>query len=352
MNSIAIEPAARSRHRPRRRVALRDLLRRNPHISPFADGWYVVTFAKKARVGRPFARQFLGENVLIHRDPATRAAIVERACGPGAEPFRYRTVEHNGFILALHQRDPGAPPLPLELEFPGVDPAAMARANQTLGVFDGDPVVPLMANADYHHFHSVHGRNLLRSNHQFSISPDGRECRFGFEIDDTLTGQGDPEYPRSGFLKPLRKMLARPSILHPAGGMTWVDSIGRGPGIVISRWTQPAFSTDLVTWLYVTPLNAHQFEVYLCHGANTLKRFKSPWMQKAVNAFSANAFMLSMFLFVGQEDPPFYSNRKIRLDKPAFNRYDGNLHQYLAWWRGLFPTDFQAMIAGWDIDFT
>ena len=149
-----------------RRKRLYDLLRENPHVDPYPEGWFVIAFSEKVSTDRLMSRKFFGEDVVIYRHPETRKVIVTQAHCPhlGAhfdsyrnggclengvitcpyhhlkfDPQRqadrcaehppgrfdlkiYPTIEYHGFVLALRQRDGATAPLPVpDLAFAEVD---------------------------------------------------------------------------------------------------------------------------------------------------------------------------------------------------------------------------------------
>lgn len=383
--------------KPERKIALKDLLLAHPDVSPFAEGWYVIEFSKKIRTDRLISKKFLGEEVVIYRDSQSGNVIVVQAHCPhmgahfdsyqnggcvkdgvltcpyhllkydadgkcqGAKENNHRahlkkfhTMEHNGFVLAYFQHDNDKTPPPVNLDIPDIDPAEFAFMSHTLGKFDGDPMVPLMANADMNHFFSVHGSKPLKPTRSFEISGDGREAHFGFEVD--MNSEIDQDYPRGGGLRLLRKSMVRSKLKAPDGrklpGNTTVDSYCRGPGLVMSRWVQPYMGVEALTWVYATPSDISEYEVFMVQALKTLREIKPKFLQKLVNKVLVRGYAWLMDVFVGHEDPPFYNKLKIRLAKPVFIKNDIHLVKYTSWWKSLAPKEFQAICEGKNIDFS
>lgn len=396
MNIMVGKPAAAEQQVPARgRKRLRDLLLQHPDVDPYPEGWFVLEFADKVRADRLISKKFFGEDVVIYRHPDSGQVICTQAHCPhlGAHfdsyknggcleggimvcpyhhlrfdpqrqiengrpgPLRiYPTIEYHGFVLALRQRDWTAPPLPVpNLGFSEVDEDDFLYDTQSVGVFNGDMLVPLMANADYMHFQTVHGTPEPVCDHAFSVSPDGRECFFSFELLARNVHKVDEAYPRAGRLRRLRRMFARPPGNKKAlpEVLTRVTAAGIGPGLAKSRWWEPQFGIDLLSWLYVTPIDPFTYELFMCHGARTIKAFKTRPVQKALNTVGLQAHMFANHLYVGQEDPPFYTADKLRLYQPAYRAKDQIIDKYIGWWKSTFFTpEFQRMIEGYDLDFS
>lgn len=377
----------------RGRKLLRDLLSENPNVDPYPEGWFVIEFSNKIRSDKLISKKFFGEDVVIYRHPRTREVVVAQGHCPhlGAHldsyknggciengvivcPYHhmrldplaknkgrmslkiYPVVEHHGFALALRQRDPDAPQIPPpNLSFSEVDEGEFLYDTQSVGVFNGDMLVPLMANSDYMHFKTVHGTPEPVSDHKFVVSDDGQECYFSFELPSKNIHKFDPQYPRAGKLRSLRRILARPSVKKQnlPEILTRVTAAGVGAGLAKSRWWEPQFGIDLLSWLYVTPIDPFTYELYMCHGAKTIKNFNSKPVQKVLNTLGLQAHMFANHLYVGQEDPPFYSADKIRLFNPAFRKKDMLIDKYTGWWKSTFFSDeFQNMVDGYDLDFS
>lgn len=372
---------------------LKDLLRDNPDVDPYPEGWFVIEFSKKVKENKLISKRFFGEDVVIYRHHKSKEVIVSQAHCPhlGAHfdsyknggciedgkivcPYHhlridplsktqgrlavrtYPTVEHHGFVLACRQRSPDSPPLPKPgLSFNEVDEEAYMYSTQSVGIFHGDMLIPLMANSDYMHFQTVHGTPEPVSTHEFSVSEDGNECYFGFEIPRRNLTKVDEHYPRAGSWRGLRQALARPKTTakNLPETLTKVTATGVGAGLNRSRWWEPQFGIDLLSWLYVTPIDPYSYELFMCHGAKTIKKYSPPLLQKALDKISLEAHMIANHLYVGQEDPPFYNADKIRLNSPALTPRDKLINKYVTWWKTtFFSKDYQAMIEGYDIDFS
>lgn len=381
------------------RKLLSDLLQANPQVDPYPEGWFVIEFSNKVKTDRLVSKKFFGEDVVLYRHPKTQKVIVTQAHCPhlGAhfdsyknggclengvitcpyhhlkfDPLRqieskkacpgrfdlriYPTIEYHGFVLALRQRDPNAEPLPVpNLGFPEVDEDEFLYDTQSVGVFQGDMLVPLMANSDYMHFQTVHGTPEPLSDHRFEVGETGDECFFEFEIPLRNLDKVDAHYPRAGNWRRLRRFFARPSVKRRdlPDVLTRVTAAGIGPGLAKSRWWEPQFGIDLLSWLYVTPIDPYTYELFMCHGARTIKTFNSRPVQAILNALGLQAHMLANHLYVGQEDPPFYTADKIRLCNPSLRAKDKLIDSYTGWWKSTFFTQaYQDMVDGYDLDFT
>jgi phenylpropionate dioxygenase-like ring-hydroxylating dioxygenase large terminal subunit len=401
MDSVVVKFNDVSQGAKRRgRMRLSELLRDNPDVDPYPEGWFVIEFTSKVKTDRLISKKFFGEDVVIFRHPETHQVMVTQAhcphlgahfdsyrnggclengvitcpyhhikfdpqrqasrC-PDSPPGRmdlkiYPTVEYHGFVLALRQRDGSTATLPVpDLSFPEVDEDAFLYDVQSVGIFQGDMLVPLMANSDYMHFQTVHGTPEPASDHAFRVADDGQSCFFNFEIPLRNLEKVDPQYPRAGRWRRLRRTFARPSNNGKKlpEVLTHVSAAGIGPGLAKSRWWEPQFGIDLLSWLYVTPIDPYTYELFMCHGARTIKTFNSRPVQTILNALGLQAHMLANHLYVGQEDPPFYTADKIRLAYPSLRGKDRLIDQYTGWWKSTFFTpQFQEMVDGYDLDFT
>lgn len=375
------------------RKLLSEILRDNPGIDPYPEGWFIIEFSRNLKENKLLSKKFFGEDVVIYRHPRTKEVIVVQGHCPhlGAHldsyknggcleegvivcPYhhlkmdplsklkgsmtlrRYPAIEYQGFVLALRQRDPDAPPIPApQLSFPGLNDDDFLFDTQSVGIFQGDMLVPLMANSDYMHFQTVHGTPEPVSDHKFEVSENGHECYFEFEMPLRNLHKVDPEYPRAGNWRRLRRIFARPpqNKKDLPEVLTHVTATGVGAGLNRSRWWEPQFGIDLLSWLYVTPIDPYTYELFMCHGARTIKNFNSRPVQKILNTMGLQAHMLANHLYVGQEDPPFYNADKIRLFNPAFRNKDKLVEKYTGWWKStFFSQEFQDATYGYDLDFT
>lgn len=377
----------------RGRKLLSDLLRDNPGVDPYPEGWFVIDFSKNIKEDKLTSRKFFGEDVVMYRHPQTKEAIVVQAHCPhmGAHldsyknggclengvivcPYhhlkldplsrvkgpmslrRYPTMEYGGFTLALRMRDPDAEPLPPpQIAFPDLNDDDYIFATQSIGIFQGDMMVPLMANSDYMHFQTVHGTSEPYSEQDFRISEDGQECYFEFELPVRNLYKVDEQYPRAGNWRKLRRAFARPSKTRKnlPDTLTHVSAGGYGPSLARSRWWEPQFGIDLLSWLYVSPIDPYTYELFISQAARTIKDFNSRPVQTVLNRLGIEVHMLANHLYVGQEDPPFYNADKIRLFQPALRAKDKLLDGYTTWWKTTFFTqEFQDLVHGYDIDFS
>lgn len=383
------------------RKLLSDLLRDNPNIDPYPEGWFVLEFSKKVRTDKLISKKFFGEDVVIYRHPETKDVIVTQAhcphlgahfdsyknggclengvitcpyhhlkfdpnrqlkkCGPnpiGKFDLKiYPTIEYHGFVLALRQRDTTLPMIEVpDLSFKNINEEDYLYDVQSVGVFKGDMLVPLMANSDYMHFQTVHGTPEPVSDHEFIVTDDKKNCSFSFEIPLRNLEIIDKEYPRAGNWRKVRRFFARPSSSKKEKlpeVLTHVSAEGIGASLAKSRWWEPQFGIDLLSWLYVTPIDPYTYELFMCHGAKTIKNFNSEIVQNLLNNLGLQAHMLANHLYVGQEDPPFYTSDKIRLHNPSLRKKDELVKKYTEWWKeNFFTEDYKNMVRNYDLDFT
>lgn len=382
-----------------RRKHLRDLLRDNPDVDPYPEGWFVIEFSEKVRSDRLISKKFVGEDVILFRDPRTSQVIVAQAycphfgahfdaygtggclnggvitCpyhhtkfDPGAQQDAanrtglrhlktYPTFEAHGFVLALRQRDPSAPQLPKpDLSFAVDDESEFLFGTETFGVFHGDSLVPLLANADFRHFQTVHMFPQAVSDQNFRVAADGRSSHWSFEIRERYSHESDLLPSMGGNWLKFRTRKWRREIVGP--GQTpkthvIVKSSGVGAGLAKSDWWQPAFGLHLLSLLYVTPIDPFTYEIFANCGVKTFKKLRPKPVQKAVNYLAMRFHLWANTYLAKYDDLPFYNLGKIRLDRPAYTEQDRLLKSYVSWWKQHgFSDAYLRMIDGYDLDFT
>jgi phenylpropionate dioxygenase-like ring-hydroxylating dioxygenase large terminal subunit len=385
-----------TRYRGRKR--LRDLLAENPDVDPLPEGWFVVEFSRAVENDKLISKRWLGEDIVLYRDPRTGEVVVMQAhcphmgghfdayrkggcvengvvtcpyhhmrfdppnqgdslTGRGRPRLRtYPTFEAHGFVLALRQRDSSRPPLPRpDLHFEGVDESQFVFGAQTLGQFDGDSVVPLMAMADYHHFQTVHGHSYAEGHHDFAESADGNSATWSIRHRD--------RYASETHLRPLmggnwnrRRQKKWHKLVVPDGEEAKIQVIakctGGGAGLTKSDIWEPIYNLHLLSLFYVTPIDPFRFELYANCGVKTIKPLRRPWAQSLMNKLGSKLHLWANDFFAKEDDLPFYTDGKIRLARPAYTREDDLLKSYVDWWkRHSFSPAYLEMIEGYDLDF-
>lgn len=383
-------------YRGRRR--LRDLIAENPHVDPLPEGWFVIEFSKSVQYDKMISKRWLGEDVVLYRDPRSHEVVVMQAhcphmgghfdayqkggcvengfvtcpyhhlkfdpangdgqwSGRGRPKLRtFPTFEANGFVLALRQRDPSQPQLPRpEVHFPDVDESEFVFGAQSLGQFDGDSLVPLMAMADYHHFQTVHGHSYAEGYHDFSEASDSSSCSWTIRHRD--------RYESETHLRPLmggklnrRRQDKWNRVTVPDGQEAKVQVIakcmGAGAGLTKSDILEPIYNLHLLSLFYITPIDPYRFELYTNCGVKTTKTYKYAWMQSLANKMGSKFHLWANDFFAKNDDLPFYTDGKIRLARPSFIKQDDLLKSYIDWWkRHSFSPEYLAMIDGYDLDF-
>ena len=389
------------RTRPNQRRRLRDLLRDNPTVDPFPEGWFVVDFSKNVKVDKLSSKQWLGEEVVYFRHPATNEVVMTGAycphfgghldaygkggcvkggvitcpyhhmkfdplkdSRPGAAPSgrpvlkTYPTMEAHGFVLALRQRDPDAPPIAKpDLTFPGVeDESGFVFGTESFGQFHGDSIVPLLANADYEHFRTVHAFPFAVPDRKFAVDPDRQSCSWSIVLREREVHETEGLLPHMGGKmlwfrqRSWRKAVAKRNA--SAETMVKVNAYGIGAGLSKSEWWQPSLGLHLLSLLYVTPIDAFRYEVFANCGVKTFRSYRPKMLQKVMNQFGTWFHLWANIHFAKYDDLPFYNRGKIRLNSPAYVGKDVFLKGYVDWWKSeFFSPEYKKMIEGYDLDF-
>lgn len=382
-----------------KRRRLRDLLRDNPQVDPFPEGWFVVDFSKNVKVDKLTSKKWLGQDIVYFRHPKTNEVIVTQAHCPhfgghfdaykkggcvekgiitcpyhhmtydpiqyhraGGKNDRYRlkvykTFEVHGFVLALRQRDENAPELPKpDVSFPGVDETEFVFGTETFGTFEGDSIVPLLANADYEHFRTVHAFPYVVPEKPFEMAEDRMTCAWSFEMRDRTPSESKGLKPHMG-----GKMLAsrqyrwRGHVAKEGEApktLVRVNAYGIGAGLSKSEWWQPAWGLHLLSLLYVTPIDAFRYEIFANCGVATFKQLKPKALQKFANMLGSKFHLWANVYYAKHDDLPYYNDGKIRLDTPSYAAQDAALRKYVSWWKSqFFSPEYQQMIEGFDLEF-
>lgn len=396
MTMTAANPREVTGYRGRKR--LRDLIAENPHVDPLPQGWFVIEFSKAVLPDKMISKRWLGEDVVLFRDPRTRDVVVMQAhcphfgghfdaykkggcvengvvtCPyhhmrfdpanqhgdlPGRRKPRLRTFptfEAHGFVYALRQRDPSAPPLPRpDISFPDVDESEFVFGAQSLGQFDGDSLVPLMAMADYHHFQTVHGHSYAEGYRDFAIAPDGNSATWTIRHRDRHASETHLRPLMGGRLN-RRRQAKWLRLTVPDGDEAQVQVVakcmGASAGLTKSDIWEPIYKLHLLSLFHITPIDPWRFELYTNCGVRTFKQFKSSRVQKIVNTLAAKLHLWANDFFAKHDDLPFYTDGKIRIAQPAYLAQDDLLKSYVDWWKQhSFSPEYLAMIDGYDLDF-
>lgn len=390
-----------SEKRTTKRRKLRDIIQENPHVDPFPEGWFVVDFSKNVKVDKLTSKKWVGEDIVYFRHPVTREVVVTQAYCPhfgghfdaykkggcvengvitcpyhhmSFDPLRYldqskktpdryrlkvyKTFEAHGFVMALRQRDETAPELPKpDVSFPGVDETDFVFGTESFGIFHGDSMVPLLANADYEHFRTVHAFPYVIPEKGFEIDADGLSCAWSFHMRDRTPQEGKGLKPHMGgkmlwsrqkrWLGHVAKEGTTPEkLVH-------VNAYGVGASLSKSEWYQPSWGLHLLSLLYVTPIDPYSYEIFANCGVSTIRRLPSKTLQRIVNTLGSKFHLWANIYFAKYDDLPYYNTGKIRLNNPAYNNHDSALRQYVSWYKSTFYSDeYQKITDGIDLEFT
>lgn len=58
------------------RKLLSEILRDNPGIDPYPEGWFIIEFSRNLKENKLLSKKFFGEDVVIYRHPRTKEVIV------------------------------------------------------------------------------------------------------------------------------------------------------------------------------------------------------------------------------------------------------------------------------------
>ena len=402
--NIAIHPrsdVAARRSGKRRRLS--DLLAENPHVDPFPEGWFVVDFASNVKTDKLTSKKWLGEDIVYFRHPRTGEVVVTQAHCPhygghfdaykkggcvengvitcpyhhmsfdplnhglvpganisGSGRFRlkvYPTFEAYGFVLALRQRDETQPQLPKpDVSFPGVDDTDYAWGTETFGVFHGDIAVPLLANADYHHFRTVHGAPLVMPDDPFDVTEDGQISSWSFRTRERYAHEDQYRPLMGGKSLKSRQKRWLGSVAKPGREpeeLVQVRCWGVGASLSKSSWFQPKWNLHLLSLLYATPIDAFSYEVFANCGVATITPMKTRMLQKMANRLGSKFHLWANIYFAKHDDLPFYTDGKIRLANPGYTPQETALKGWMNWWQnGFFSPEYIEMIEGYDLEFS
>lgn len=382
----------------RGRKRLKDLIAENPDVDPFPEGWFVVDFSKNVKNDTLVSRRWLGEDIVTYRDPRTAGVVVMQAHCPhmgghfdaygkggcvengvvtcpyhhlrfdplsqpaaaiaGGRPRvrTYPTFEAHGLVLALRQRDPGAAPMPRpDLCFHGVDEDQFRFGAQSLGQFDGDSLVPLMAMADYHHFQTVHGHSFAEGGNDFLLHSDGGSATWSIRHRDRLASENHLRPLMGGNWNRYRQKKWHKLVVADGEEpkiQVVAKCTGAGAGVTKADIFEPIYNLHLLSLFYVTPIEPWRFELYAVCGVKTIKPLRRRWAQWLMNRFGTRLHLWANDFFAKEDDLPFYTDGKVRLARPGYVRQDDLLKSYIDWWKKhAFSPEYLRMIDGYDLDF-
>jgi phenylpropionate dioxygenase-like ring-hydroxylating dioxygenase large terminal subunit len=395
--NVAVPIKQSSRQRSKGLVRLEDLLRDHPDVDPLPEGWFVIEFSARVKADKLISRKWLGEEVVIFRHPSGEVIVSQAYCphmgghfdaygkggcvengvitcpyhhlrfdpareranaaaGFGAKLRVYPTFEAHGFVFAMRKRDPDGPDLPQpDLSFEVEDESEYRFGTETFGVFEGDSLVPLIANADFEHFRTVHGFAFSQSSQRLQIAEDGQSCSWTFEQRDRASHETALKpimhdvfgnMRRRAWRKEIAREGAEPAIINR------VKSYGNGPGVLKSDWYEERWGLHLLSLLYITPIDAFTYEVFANCGVRTIKRHRNRMVQRILNRLGMYLHLWANVKVGKYDDLPFYTSGKIRLAKPGYVQHDILVKGFGDWWkREFFSDEYLALIGDRDLDF-
>ncbi|MEQ8309512.1 MAG: Rieske 2Fe-2S domain-containing protein [Sphingopyxis sp.] len=382
-------------------IKLEDLIRQNPHVDPLPEGWFVIEFSDKVRDEKLISKKWVGEDVVLFRDATTGKVVVTQAYCPhmgghfdaykkggcvkdgvitcpyhhlefnpgkeadiaragGRPKLRvFETFEEKGFVFALRKRDPDGPDIPRpDLSFEVEDESEYCFGTETFGQFEGDSLVPYIANADVEHFRTVHGFPYSESEQKFEVSDDGMICAWVFEHRDRRHEEADLKPVMGGpggwfrffRLRGWKKQIAPPGEMPVAKIRT--KSWGVGPGVLKSDWWEENWGLHLLSLLYITPIDAFSYEVFANCGVRTIRRHRNRTVQRILNRLGMYYHLWANVKVGKYDDLPFYTSGKIRLGRPRYTNFDVLTKSFAEWWKHqFFSKEYLEMIEGYDLDF-